>query len=175
MRLQFVTSSLVMPIKFHKPSSICWPTKVSTFLKTSSTSLTVPPLTLNAKRETEHPRNTAKLTWEAEHIPLSVSVCSNVPGYDQPKCFVSSCFKSFGDAVSDARRAGDPSKAIIAGTMKLKGNSSYGKTITNKERHRQAKYCDDEDFLILRLLLPHTRWVLTQLGQLAILSRTQHD
>ncbi|CAB3985404.1 Zinc finger and SCAN domain-containing 22 [Paramuricea clavata] len=42
------------------------------------------------KRETEHPRNTAKLTWEAEHIPLSVSVCSNVPGYDQPKCFVSS-------------------------------------------------------------------------------------
>jgi hypothetical protein len=46
-----------------------------------------------------------------------------------------SCFKSFGDAVSDARRAGeaDPSKAIIADTMKLKGNSSYGKTITNKE------------------------------------------
>ncbi|CAB4020669.1 Hypothetical predicted protein, partial [Paramuricea clavata] len=42
------------------------------------------------KRETEHPRNTAKLTWEAEHIPLSISVCSNVPGYDQPKCFVSS-------------------------------------------------------------------------------------
>ena len=41
------------------------------------------------KCETEHPRNTAKLTWEAEHIPLSVSVCANVPGYDQPKCFVS--------------------------------------------------------------------------------------
>jgi hypothetical protein len=30
------------------------------------------------------------LTWEAEHIPLSVCVCSNVPGYDEPKCFVSS-------------------------------------------------------------------------------------
>ena len=27
---------------------------------------------------------------KAEHVPLSVSVCSNVPGYDQPKCFVSS-------------------------------------------------------------------------------------
>ena len=40
------------------------------------------------KRETDHPRNTAMLTWEAEHIQLSVSVCSNVPGYDQPKCFV---------------------------------------------------------------------------------------
>ena len=33
--------------------------------------------------------NTEKLTWETKHIPLSVSVCSNVPGYDQPKCFVS--------------------------------------------------------------------------------------
>ena len=42
------------------------------------------------KKEDQHLRNTAKLTWEAEHIPLSVSVCSNVPGYDQPKCFVSS-------------------------------------------------------------------------------------
>jgi hypothetical protein len=42
--------------------------------------------------------------------------------------------KSFGDAVSDARRAGDadPSKVIITDTMKLKGNSSYGKTITKK-------------------------------------------
>ena len=37
------------------------------------------------KRETEHPRNTAKLKWEAEHISLSVSVCSNVPGYDAPQ------------------------------------------------------------------------------------------
>ena len=41
-------------------------------------------------KKEEHPRNTAKLTWEAEHVPLSVSVCSNVPGYDEPKCFVSS-------------------------------------------------------------------------------------
>ena len=42
------------------------------------------------KHKTSHPRNTTKLTWEAEHIPLSVSVCSNVPGYNKPKCFVSS-------------------------------------------------------------------------------------
>ena len=33
--------------------------------------------------------NTEKLTWNAKHIPLSVSVSSNVPEYDQPKCFVS--------------------------------------------------------------------------------------
>ncbi len=34
--------------------------------------------------------------------------------------------------------------AIIADTMKLVGNSSYGKTITNKERHREVKFCDDD-------------------------------
>ncbi len=33
--------------------------------------------------------DTEKLTWRAKHIPLSVSVCSNVPFYSQPKCFVS--------------------------------------------------------------------------------------
>ena len=33
--------------------------------------------------------DTEKLTWDAKHIPLSVSVCSNVPDYDQPKCIVS--------------------------------------------------------------------------------------
>ena len=32
--------------------------------------------------------NTKKLTCNAKHIPLSVSVCSNGPEYDQPKCFV---------------------------------------------------------------------------------------
>ena len=56
------------------------------------------------------------------------------------------CFHAFGLAVSDARREGDadPSKAIIADTMKLVGNSSYGKSLTNKELHRNVKYCDDD-------------------------------
>ena len=34
------------------------------------------------------PKSSDKLTWEAKHIPLSVSVCSNVPGYQEPQCFV---------------------------------------------------------------------------------------
>ena len=33
--------------------------------------------------------NTEQLTWNAKHIPLSVSVCSNVPTFEEPKCFVS--------------------------------------------------------------------------------------
>ena len=34
-------------------------------------------------------KNTKKLTWQTSHVPLSVSVCSNVPGYQAPNCFVS--------------------------------------------------------------------------------------
>jgi hypothetical protein len=55
------------------------------------------------------------------------------------------CFQTFGEAVSDARRAGDadPNKKIIAETNKLDGNPSYGKTVTNKERHTDVIYCKD--------------------------------
>ena len=84
---------------------------------------------------------TPLLKWYLEH-GLEVTRVYQVIEYP-PK----PCFKPFGDAVSNARRAGDadPSKAIIADTMKLVGNSSYGKTITNKERHRQVKFCDDDE------------------------------
>ena len=57
------------------------------------------------------------------------------------------CFKQFGEEVSQARRNGDahPDQAIIADTMKLLGNSAYGKTITNKDKHQDMYFCDDED------------------------------
>ena len=29
--------------------------------------------------------------------------------------------------------------------MKLLGNSAYGKTITNKDRHRDVQFCDDDE------------------------------
>ena len=55
------------------------------------------------------------------------------------------CFRRFGESVSTARPAGDedPDKAIIADTMKLLGNSGYGKTFTNVDRHRDVKYCTE--------------------------------
>ena len=55
------------------------------------------------------------------------------------------CFQRFGESVSAARRAGDadPDKSIIADTMKLLGNSAYGKTVTNVDRHRDVKYCTE--------------------------------
>ena len=55
------------------------------------------------------------------------------------------CFQRFGESVSAARRAGDadPDNAIIADTMKLLGNSAYGKTVTNVDRHRKVTYCTE--------------------------------
>ena len=51
-------------------------------------------------------------------------------------------FSDFTLSVSDARRAGDanPDMMLLADTSKLIGNSAYGKTITNKEKHRKVKY-----------------------------------
>ena len=41
------------------------------------------------KERAQELKNTEKVNWESAHVPLSVSVCSNVPGYQAPKCFVS--------------------------------------------------------------------------------------
>ena len=53
------------------------------------------------------------------------------------------CFRYFDESASTARLAGDadPDKAIIADTMKMLGNSGYGKTVTDIDRHRDVKYC----------------------------------
>ena len=73
--------------------SNCWLTKASRFLIVPE-SLKYFPYRATSdferyfNKHTQNPRNSEKLTWEAEHIPLSVSVCSNVPGYDQPRCFL---------------------------------------------------------------------------------------
>lgn len=62
-------------------------------------------------------------------------------------------YKSFGDSVSDARRGGDvdPSLTLLADTSKLVGNSVYGKTITDKERHRNVTYVLGEKEVALKI------------------------
>jgi hypothetical protein len=64
------------------------------------------------------------------------------------------CFQKFGEQVSEARRAGDadPEKKIVAETRKLDGNSSYGKTVTNKERQLLSRASSQT--LSRRLFLP---------------------
>ena len=65
--------------------------------------------------------------------------------YQVVECHREACFRHFGESVSAARREGDadPDKAIIADTMKLLGNSAYGKTVTNIDRHRNVRYCTE--------------------------------
>ena len=41
------------------------------------------------KEKGQELKNSEKLNWQPAHVPLSVSVCSNVPEYEEPKCFVS--------------------------------------------------------------------------------------
>ena len=83
---------------------------------------------------------TPLLRWYLEH-GLKVTRVYQVVEYTPIPCF-----RRFGDAVSTARREEDvhPHKAIIADTMKLLGNSGYGKTITNVDRHRDVKYCTEK-------------------------------
>ena len=56
-------------------------------------------------------------------------------------------FNSFMTQVALARLDGDRDndKALIAETMKLIGNSSYGKLITNKEKHHDIVYVNESE------------------------------
>ena len=57
------------------------------------------------------------------------------------------CFQGFVDTVSENRRNGDldPTKAILAETFKLLGNSAYGKTLENLEKGRDVVYSTGEN------------------------------
>ena len=56
------------------------------------------------------------------------------------------CFNGFVQSVVDARREGDenPDSSVVAETMKLLGNSSYGYQIMDRSRHTKTLYLNDE-------------------------------
>ncbi len=64
-------------------------------------------------------------------------------------------FQQFADEASDARRARDIDKAyeLLAETMKLFGNSRYGKTVTNKEKKFSTSYGNEDN--ISKKLIVH--------------------
>jgi G:T-mismatch repair DNA endonuclease (very short patch repair protein) len=78
--------------------------------------------------------------WYLEH-GLVITKIYQMIDYVARKAFAPFC-----ESVSNARRMGDvdPDLELLASTSKLVGNSAYGKTITNKEKHRQVKYVDGE-------------------------------
>ena len=56
------------------------------------------------------------------------------------------CFNSFVQSAVDARRQGDenPKPSVVAETMKLLANSSYGYQIMDRSRHTVTKYLSDK-------------------------------
>ena len=56
------------------------------------------------------------------------------------------CFNGFVQSVVYARREGDenPDSSVVAETMKLPGNSSYGYQIMDRSRHTETLYLIDE-------------------------------
>ena len=61
-----------------------------------------------------------------------------------------SCFEHFGQEVTSCRRRGDENPhdhAVLADTMKLLGNSGYGKTITNKDKFTKVSFCNSKEAL----------------------------
>ena len=75
--------------------------------------------------------STPLLKWYLEHglvVTCIYTVIEYIPN---------AAFNSFMTQVAQARLDGDrdKDKALIAETIKLIGNSSYGKLITNKEKH----------------------------------------
>ena len=56
------------------------------------------------------------------------------------------CFNSFVQSAVDAGRQGDenPNSSVVAETMKLLANSSYGYQIMDRSRHTVTKYLADE-------------------------------
>ena len=56
------------------------------------------------------------------------------------------CFNNFVQSAVNARREGDenPNSNVVAETMKLLANSSYGYQIMDRSRHTVTKYLGDE-------------------------------
>ena len=55
------------------------------------------------------------------------------------------CFNTFVQSVVDARRGDEnPDSSVVAETMKLLGNSSYGYQIMDRSKHTETKYLNDE-------------------------------
>ena len=84
---------------------------------------------------------TPLLRWYLNHGLVITHV------YTVVEYFPNAAFNSFMRQVTQARLDGDcdKDKALIAETMKLIGNSSYGKLITNKEKHHDTVYVDESE------------------------------
>ena len=102
---------------------------------------------------------TPLLRWYINH-GLEVTKIYQTVEYNPQKCF-----RNFVRDVSDARRQGDvdPSKAILADTRKLEGNSAYGSTIMNQENFQDVKYVRGEGKAMIEMNEPQFKKLTTLL------------
>ena len=73
-------------IRLHRCSNV-WTTRTFECPNLCGTIRTEPPLTLSVVSTPNNFRRTVKRST-ARHVPLSVSVASNIPGYEQMQCLV---------------------------------------------------------------------------------------
>ena len=87
---------------------------------------------------------TPLLKWYIEH-GLKIKKIHQIVEY-RPQ----NCFKNFANTVTRARIMGDQNQdsSILADTMKLIGNSAYGKTLENLSTHCHNKYVQDSSKLV---------------------------
>jgi hypothetical protein len=83
-----------------------------------------------------------RLKWMIEHGCVVDKLYGVIPAQK------GRVFKAFMDKVSEERRKGDvdPKYAIIAEMWKLVGNSAFGRTGMNKNKHKNVKYCNEMQF-----------------------------
>ena len=93
---------------------------------------------------------TPLLKWHLEH-GLEVTKIYQVIEYAPQRCF-----HEFVEVVSEDRRQKDtdPNKAIIGGTAKVRGNSSFGSTIVDQEKFQSVQYVQGENRAMRQANLP---------------------
>ena len=74
------------------------------------------------------------LRWYIAHGLVVGRLCQIIEYEPNP------CFRRFGESVSTGWR---PRQGDHCYAMKHLGNSGYGKTVTNVDRHRDIKYCTE--------------------------------
>ena len=84
---------------------------------------------------------TPLLKWYLEHGLVITRIYTTV------KYIPNAAFSSFMTQIAQCRLEGgrNKDKALIAEMSKLVGNSSYGQTITNKEKHHDIIYVDESE------------------------------
>ena len=103
--------------------------------------------------------------------------CTKKPRFVQytPK----KCFSSFVQSAVNARRQGDenPNSSVVAETIQLSANSSYGYQIVDRSRHTVKKYLNDEKThsAIKNKLFKRLNFITNQLFEVELLkSEIEH-